>query len=274
MSSVQNILNTASNYLGTTDYNNYCEAFVEQSMLGHTGVYPSAASAWQSQQGSGAVQGTNGIQPGDSVYFAPDASNNYYGHTGIYAGNGQFISATYNGVKQEDIGKWMQSTGQKLLGYVPSGQEGRGIVKAATTHGGILNQQMALSGSAPDTQQQQLQTQFAQQKAQAAQQQAVAQQALDQANSYTPSLSSQTQKQQASTPNIQPAPALPAQQSAQYPYADYLTPTAKGQAQMPQTTNQQIGAQPFKSNVVVSPPTDLSKPQINLNSQQPTQGGQ
>lgn len=271
MASVQNILNTASQYLGTNNYNNYCEAFVEQSMLGHTGVYPSAASAWQSQKG---VQGTKGMQPGDSVYFAPDKSNNFYGHTGIYAGNGQFISATYNGVKQVDLNQWMQSTGQKLLGYVPSGQEGRGIVKAATVHGGALNNQMALAGNTPDDQQAQLQAQFAQQKAQLAHQQVAEQAAVAQSAQAIPPMTTEKSTQPAYTPSpiaTQTPTDNTIQKPAQYPYANYLLPTNQ-QPTQPQNMQASPQAAPI-SPITISRPTDYTKPQQNLNPQQPQPGG-
>jgi len=105
--------------VGSQAFNEFCQKFVEQATLGHSGVYPSAIAAWNAQQDK-ARPGLNGINTGDLVYFAPDQSNGNFGHTGIYTGNGNFVSATDNGVKQLGIGDWMKSTGQRPLGYIPS----------------------------------------------------------------------------------------------------------------------------------------------------------
>ena len=110
-------LATAQHFLGAKDYIGYCESFVEK-VTGEGWKGTSAVDAWNNQK-SQAVQGLQGVKPGDAVYFAGDASNGYNGHTGIYAGNGQFVSATDNGIQQYDLGAWIKSTGQKLLGYVP-----------------------------------------------------------------------------------------------------------------------------------------------------------
>ena len=105
--------------VGSQAFNEFCQKFVEQATLGHSGVYPSAIAAWQAQQDK-ARPGLQGINPGDLVYFAPDQSNGNFGHTGIYTGNGRFVSATDNGVKDVGISDWMNSTGQRPLGYIPS----------------------------------------------------------------------------------------------------------------------------------------------------------
>jgi cell wall-associated NlpC family hydrolase len=97
------------------EYDGLCEAYAEQQKHGVTGLYPSAIDCWN--QSKNKVQGTAGIRPGDQVFFAPDKSNSGYGHTGIYEGNGQFKSATYNGVQTNDLNHWQQNTGQQLLGY-------------------------------------------------------------------------------------------------------------------------------------------------------------
>lgn len=114
------LLNMAKQYLGKNAYIGLCEAFVERMTQGAEGLYRSAADAWNQHQNK--TQGLSGIQPGDAVYFAPDPSNGYNGHTGVYAGNNKFISATYNGVKEYDLNDWQKSTGQKVLGYVREGQ--------------------------------------------------------------------------------------------------------------------------------------------------------
>lgn len=97
-----------------------CQAYVEQQTLGHTGVYPSAVAAWNSQQRNQRTDLQN-IKPGDALYFAPDSSNQGFGHAGIFAGydnNGHPImqSALYNGVQNTDLTNW----NQKVLGYIPT----------------------------------------------------------------------------------------------------------------------------------------------------------
>lgn len=228
--SVQSILNTAAQYLGTNDFNNFCEAFVEQATQGHTGVYPSAIQAWMAQRNN-AVVGTQGIQPGDTVYFSADKSNGGYGHTGIYIGNNQFISATYNGVKTADLSQWQKSTGQKLLGYVPSGQAGRGVAQFAMQNGKMLQGQMQEASQTPDQLMAQKLQQFRSQ-----QQIAQSQRLLDQASSYRNQSQNflqmaQQPKQQVQLPTAVQNPAQQAiqaqqqQQTPSYPYGQYLNQT-------------------------------------------------
>jgi len=108
----------AQQLLGKKDYIGYCEQFVE-NMAGITQKQPTAIAAWNNAQNR--VQGSQGLQPGDLVYFSANDTNNKMGHTGIYAGNNQFISATNNGIHQDDLNNWQTATGQKLLGYIPQG---------------------------------------------------------------------------------------------------------------------------------------------------------
>src|ERR1035437_6573514 len=82
------VLALAQKMLGQKDYIGWCQAFV-RSVGGNT----SGASAYQAWQNAGnKVTGTQGMQPGDLVYFSPNQGNNNDGHTGIYAGNNQFIT--------------------------------------------------------------------------------------------------------------------------------------------------------------------------------------
>lgn len=260
---VQQILNAASQYLGTQDYRNYCEAFVEQITQGKTGMYPSAISAWVNQQKT-AVQGLQGIQPGDTVYFSANKSNGGYGHTGIYIGNNQFISATYNGVKTEDLTKWQQSTGQQLLGYVPSGQEGRGIVQSAQNTGQQLNSQMNQAGNANPQQMQQLLQQFQTQQ-HIRQSEQIIQNERDQSQQGL-----QQGSQFKQSPPVTPTPSLPTMTGNQsqgsqpsYPYANYLPQTtAATPPSMGTSSNQPTPTLPGQQT------PDLSKPQINLNPAQ------
>lgn len=107
----------ASKDTGNHKYDGWCQAFVEHATLGKTGVFPSAIDAWQAQQDK-AVSGLNGIKAGDPIYFSPNQSNDGYGHTGIYAGDNKFISATDNGIKTIDLKEWSKATGQQVLGYL------------------------------------------------------------------------------------------------------------------------------------------------------------
>lgn len=109
-------LELARKYMGQKNFIGYCQSFVRQVTGGRT-TGASAIQAWTKAPQK--VSGIMGIQPGDLVYFDANKSNRGYGHTGIYEGNGKFISATDNGIKSSDIFGWLKSTGQKLLGYVP-----------------------------------------------------------------------------------------------------------------------------------------------------------
>ena len=112
----------AKKQLGKQEYIGYCESFVE-NVTGSGWKGSSASDAWNNQLTQGkAVSGLNGVTPGSEIYF--EDPHNSDGHVGIYAGDNQFISATDNGIKQTDINQWQKSTGQKVLGYVPGGQNG------------------------------------------------------------------------------------------------------------------------------------------------------
>jgi hypothetical protein len=111
------VLALAQKMLGQKDYIGWCQSFVEK--MGGTTSGGTAYQAWQNAQNK--VTGTKGMQPGDLVYFSPNQGNNNDGHTGIYAGNNQFISATDSGIMNNDLNNWQTATGQKMLGYVPQG---------------------------------------------------------------------------------------------------------------------------------------------------------
>jgi len=112
------VLALAQKMLGKKEYIGYCQRFVQK--MGGTTSGGSAIQAWQNAQNK--VQGTQGIQLGDLVYLSANQSNKGFGHAGVYAGNNQFVSATDKGITQNDLNKWSQSTGQKILGYVPQGE--------------------------------------------------------------------------------------------------------------------------------------------------------
>lgn len=112
------VLALAQKMLGKKEYIGYCQRFVRQ--MGGTTQGASAIQAWNNAQNK--VQGTQGIQAGDLVYFSPNATNEGFGHTGIYSGDNRYISATNSGVLENDINNWQTATGQKLLGYVPQSE--------------------------------------------------------------------------------------------------------------------------------------------------------
>jgi hypothetical protein len=120
-------LDVANSYYGSQAYDDYCQKFVEQATYGHSNIYDSAIAAWNAQRQNAVAGSINGAKPGDLVYFSPNEGNKYFGHTGIYMGNNQFISATDNGVQYQDLNKWQKSTGQSLLGYVPAGQNAQSL---------------------------------------------------------------------------------------------------------------------------------------------------
>lgn len=109
------MLGQAAQWLGKNAFVGLCEKFVEQVTKGKTGLFPTAISAWDKQQHQ---SGLNGVKTGDAVYFGADPSNGNAGHAGVYTTNGNFISATNNGIQEYNIQNWEKATGQKLLGYV------------------------------------------------------------------------------------------------------------------------------------------------------------
>lgn len=94
-------------------YNGWCQKFV--SDVAGTPRAPTAIAAWQ--QAKNKVQGFDGMQPGDLVYFDTTNTPGGAGHTAIYSGNGKMISGGWG---ERDINEWSQSMGQRPLGYVPN----------------------------------------------------------------------------------------------------------------------------------------------------------
>lgn len=155
--------------IGSQAYDDECQKFIEEEIYGHSGMFPNAITAWTSQS-QHQKQGLDGIQIGDSLYFSPNSGNGYNGHTGIYQGNGKMLSATDNGVKISDIGNWLSSTGQQLLGYIPTSNP-QVRSQLITLHGGSANNQQldAQSANMVGSQSNQLTPQQWQQKYQVAQ---------------------------------------------------------------------------------------------------------
>ena len=98
-------------------FSNLCEAWVENQLLGHTGVYPDALA------GTGAsdfvhTSDPNAVPAGVAVVFGAAPSNDNYGHVGVSLGGGVMQSVWSNGkVEQEPIAQFVQDNGAPLLGY-------------------------------------------------------------------------------------------------------------------------------------------------------------
>ena len=78
----------AINAQGRTDYNWYCQMFVENA-YGTTGQYASAIAASNSLNTGGSLASA---PIGSLVFFAPAADNGYYGHVGLYIGQNTMIN--------------------------------------------------------------------------------------------------------------------------------------------------------------------------------------
>ncbi len=113
------VLNKAKQSLGNQDFIGLCEKFIETVTQGKSGLFPSAAAAWDSYTKTGQAQpGLNGASAGDMVYFKPDSSNQGYGHVGLLDQSGNLISATATGVRAVPLNTWIKDTGQQVLGHV------------------------------------------------------------------------------------------------------------------------------------------------------------
>lgn len=85
--------------------NTFCEVYVEQMTgIGNQGA--SAADAASRMASLGLLQ--PGLPPtaGDVVYFGPSADNEYFGHVGIYLGDGRFRSITVYGLADAPLAGW------------------------------------------------------------------------------------------------------------------------------------------------------------------------
>lgn len=65
-----------------------------------------AIDAWNTWGRSSAIPSGSELLPGMLVYFDKNAGNNYAGHTGIYMGDGTFVSATDVGVERRSVADW------------------------------------------------------------------------------------------------------------------------------------------------------------------------
>jgi len=89
----------ALSQLGSKDFYNLCQRFIEQA-YGTGGQYGSAAAA-----GKALFKTANPAEAdvGDLVFFRPDASNGFAGHAAVYLGNGEMVGATNAGVTRDNF---------------------------------------------------------------------------------------------------------------------------------------------------------------------------
>lgn len=127
--------NYARSKLGSTAYRRtsggrvtmtYCQRLSREASQNYA-QGGSAMEAWRRFQRMGVAQPFNlsQMRPGDLVYMTSYTRNGRkYGHTGIYSGNGNFISALSRGVGEMPLtgtGGWQPRSGM-MLGFVrPSG---------------------------------------------------------------------------------------------------------------------------------------------------------
>ena len=106
--------------IATPAYAGYCLQWVDDQQ-GNKGARQQTAYAdFQQNQAAGNIS-TKGTPPkGARVYFAPNDTNGGMGHVGISTGNGNFTSATDNGVQTFNIQQWDKYAGQDYIGYSTS----------------------------------------------------------------------------------------------------------------------------------------------------------
>lgn len=110
----------AQGQMGSQDENGECQQFVEQMTTGHSGIFPSATAAANYYQQNGQMKPISQAKPGDMIYFSDPSQPD--GHVGIISDtNGDFVSATYNGVQTNNLQSWLNETGQQVLGVVTPG---------------------------------------------------------------------------------------------------------------------------------------------------------
>ncbi len=111
-------VNNAQQAIGKTDDSGYCQRFAEK-VTNSKEHFPSAVAAWNAYVKQGkAYQDVSKAPPGSLIYYAPDASNEGFGHVAVTDGKGNQIGATYKGVQQDSVQNWQQATKQVPLGFV------------------------------------------------------------------------------------------------------------------------------------------------------------
>jgi hypothetical protein len=99
-----NAVNFARSQLGSGNWNGWCDRFVANAFGRSSSGYYSAWDHWNDLVNRGlAHPGDTNVPYGALAFWGP-VSGNQYGHVGIGVGGGQVISATYNGVRQTDLG--------------------------------------------------------------------------------------------------------------------------------------------------------------------------
>jgi hypothetical protein len=93
-----------------------CQRFVENA-YGTSGRHPTAydcgTAIGRKIEPSGVPIG-NELLRGHIVFFEKDPSNGLAGHSGLFIGNGEFISVTASGVKIRSVSKWSQNVAPYL----------------------------------------------------------------------------------------------------------------------------------------------------------------
>lgn len=107
------IVNYVNSRVGTAYPNGYCLKFVEECYQNLGGKRPYQCCAYKS--GSTYIKSTSrdNIPNGATVYFGAcgggpcrTCGSQYYGHVGIYVGNGYFVHATGGKVQKSTISSW------------------------------------------------------------------------------------------------------------------------------------------------------------------------
>ena len=107
------IVNYVNSRVGTAYPNGYCLKFVEECYQNLGGKRPYQCCAYKS--GSKYIKSTSrdNIPNGATVYFGAcgggpcrTCGSQYYGHVGIYVGNGYFVHATGGKVQKSTISSW------------------------------------------------------------------------------------------------------------------------------------------------------------------------
>lgn len=135
----------AAHYLGQPHNHEECQAYAEESLLGHGGVYDSAKQYYNWASGKNWIK-TSAPPAGVPVFYAGNAKNGY-GHVAISAGGGYVYSTDADGNK---VGKVRYD---KLWGGTGSGQYLGWTGAVQKTRGGApvkINYDINTVGDAPE----------------------------------------------------------------------------------------------------------------------------
>jgi len=116
-----------------------CEAYVEQQLLGYTGVYSSAIAGIAASDFV-RTGDPNVIPAGVAVVFQAAGSNDGYGHVGVSLGVGRMRSVWSSGaIEEEPIAQFVVDNHTALLGFhnysrgVPTGTGAAAPTSGATS---------------------------------------------------------------------------------------------------------------------------------------------